>query len=60
VAGASLSAGLLDTARAAFRPATDSEIAAAVALAPASWGIAEDEGEALCRYLANRRDVLFA
>jgi hypothetical protein len=60
VAGASLSAALIDTARAAFRPAADSAIAASVAAAPPSWGITEDEGEALCSYIANRRDVLFA
>jgi len=60
VAGATLSAASLDTARNDFRPATNDEVAAVVAATPLTWGLAEDEGEALCRYLAERRDVLFS
>jgi hypothetical protein len=59
VAGAALTDEELDEARAALRPLTNEQIAEALVVPPDEWGVSEDERQALARYLADRRGVIF-
>ena len=50
----------VETARQGFGAATNQQIARAVQIPPDQWGLATQERLALARYIADRRDVLFA
>jgi hypothetical protein len=60
MAGAGLVAADIASAKTSFQHASNEQIAAAVAAAQPGWGLAAGEDIDLARYLADRRDVLFA